>query len=229
MKKLHLLSLAAALAVATMVLIACGKSDSGGDQTDNGTGNDPLTYDAGVVINGVKWATRNVDAPGTFTPTPQDPGMLYQWNRIKGWSLPPIANVIDPNWNDTEAPGNTWESANDPCPAGWRVPTLDELRAFVDIVNNIEPPTFTVTPAGDFIFGSGDNVVFFPGSRGSLNYSDGSLVLVGRSSDYWSSTPMSPDTNVDQSKAYFLELGNDGYGSNYSMRSDGFFVRCIAK
>jgi len=31
------------------------------------TPQDPLIYDAGIVINGVRWATRNVDAPGTFS------------------------------------------------------------------------------------------------------------------------------------------------------------------
>ena len=48
--------------------------------------NDKLTTDEGVVINGIRWATRNVDAPGTFTENPEDFGMLYQWNRKKGWN-----------------------------------------------------------------------------------------------------------------------------------------------
>ena len=38
----------------------------------------PLTHDEGVVINGVRWATRNVDMPGTFAPTPESFGMHYQ-------------------------------------------------------------------------------------------------------------------------------------------------------
>ena len=38
----------------------------------------------GVVINGVRWATRNVDKPGTFAANPEDAGMLYQWNRKVG-------------------------------------------------------------------------------------------------------------------------------------------------
>ena len=31
----------------------------------------PQTYDDGVVINGVKWATCNVDEAGAFAPTPE--------------------------------------------------------------------------------------------------------------------------------------------------------------
>ena len=44
------------------------------------------TTDTGVVINGVKWATRNVDIPGTFAANPEDAGMFYQWNRKIGWT-----------------------------------------------------------------------------------------------------------------------------------------------
>ena len=43
--------------------------------------NNSATHDEGVVINGVRWATRNVDMPGTFAETPESLGMLFQWNR----------------------------------------------------------------------------------------------------------------------------------------------------
>jgi len=43
-----------------------------------------FAQETGVVINGVKWATRNVDKPGTFVANPEDFGMLYQWNRRVG-------------------------------------------------------------------------------------------------------------------------------------------------
>jgi hypothetical protein len=39
-----------------------------------------------VVIDGVKWATCNVDSPDTFASDPQSAGMFYQWNRFTGWS-----------------------------------------------------------------------------------------------------------------------------------------------
>ena len=34
------------------------------------------TPEEGVVINGVRWATRNVAAPGTFIANPQDAGSV---------------------------------------------------------------------------------------------------------------------------------------------------------
>ena len=45
------------------------------------TVNDPLTYDEGVIINSIKWATRNVGEHGKFVEKPEDYGGLYQWGR----------------------------------------------------------------------------------------------------------------------------------------------------
>ena len=65
---------------------------------------DPLISDAGVVINGVKWATRNVGEPGKFVANIEDAGMLYQWNRKIGWSS------TDP-MKDSNG-GANWDSTN---------------------------------------------------------------------------------------------------------------------
>ena len=45
-----------------------------------------------VLIGGVRWATVNVCAPGTFAATPQSPGLMYQWGRNIGWEFGPGAN-----------------------------------------------------------------------------------------------------------------------------------------
>jgi hypothetical protein len=39
------------------------------------------TIDEGVMINGVKWATRNLAAHGKFADKPEDRGALFQWGR----------------------------------------------------------------------------------------------------------------------------------------------------
>jgi hypothetical protein len=42
----------------------------------------PVTpEEAGVIINGIKWATRNVAAHGKFVEKPEDLGALFQWGR----------------------------------------------------------------------------------------------------------------------------------------------------
>jgi uncharacterized protein YjdB len=86
---------------------------------------DPLTYDEGVVIDGIRWATRNVDAPNTFAATPESAGLFYQWGSNVGWSVtdPLTATDGDNTWRDLYAIGSSWTAAKNPCPAGWRLPT----------------------------------------------------------------------------------------------------------
>jgi len=38
-------------------------------------------YEVGVVINGVRWATRNLGEGGNFVENPEDLGAMYQWGR----------------------------------------------------------------------------------------------------------------------------------------------------
>ncbi len=82
----------------------------------------------GVFINGVCWAESNVDKPGTFAATPESSGMLYQWNRRKGWSV--TGDVS--GWDSSLPSGSCWDAVNDPCPVGWRVPTLKEAETLLD-------------------------------------------------------------------------------------------------
>ena len=60
-------------------------------EDDNDNKKDPLIYDEGVIINGVKWATRNVATLGTFAAKPEDAGMFYQWGHKIGWSTAVIS------------------------------------------------------------------------------------------------------------------------------------------
>jgi len=89
-----------------------------------------LGADGGVLINGVKWSTRNVNVPGTFAIKPEKAGMFYQWNRNIGWSAtdPLSSSPSGRSWNSSNPTGTTWDKTNDPSPAGWRVPTLNEIQ-----------------------------------------------------------------------------------------------------
>jgi len=100
-------TIAICLAVTTM-FSGCGKDD-------NEQPKDPLTYDEGVVINGVKWATRNVDEVGTFASTPESYGKFYQWNRKIAWNT---TDRIVIGWNNTAPDGTEWTKINDPSPTG---------------------------------------------------------------------------------------------------------------
>jgi len=123
---------------------------------------DPLVYDKGVVINGVKWSSRNVDNPGFFTANPEDRGLMFQWNRKAGW---PAAGPMNATGSAT---GTVWEKVNDPSPEGWRVPTLDELKRLLEAdkvksewvtINGIDGTKFTERASGNFIFLSGGGMI----------------------------------------------------------------------
>ena len=119
------------------------------------------TTDEGVVINGVKWATRNLDVGGTFVENQEDSGALFQWGRradgheirtyvfstttLADSDIPGHANFIcAPSYPcDWRSPQNyaLWnagtesapvKSANDPSPSGWRVPTATEIDKLLD-------------------------------------------------------------------------------------------------
>ena len=84
----------------------------------------PVTT-SGVDINGVIWATCNVNTPKTFTSSPSEYGMFYQWNRPVGWSSSnPLENHDGgTEWDNNIPSGDTWEISNNVCPSGWRLPT----------------------------------------------------------------------------------------------------------
>ncbi|GHS86191.1 hypothetical protein FACS1894201_06830 [Bacteroidia bacterium] len=65
--------------------------------------NTNVTIEKGVVINGVRWATRNVGRRGKFADSSEEYGEYY-----------------------------TFEEAKAACPDGWRLPTEDELQSLAD-------------------------------------------------------------------------------------------------
>jgi len=180
-----------------------------------------LTYDAGVIINGVKWATRNVDVPGAFTAKPEDVGMFYQWNRNIGWSAadPLINSNGGTIWDAVLPAGSTWETSNNVCPSGWRVPTDAELISL-----KVSGYVWTnLNGVNGGLFGSGDNTVFLP-AVGWRNTSNGVLNIAGFNGNYWSST------QSDNSIARNLSFDATGAWNNYwSTRTKGFSVRCVAE
>jgi uncharacterized protein (TIGR02145 family) len=178
--------------------------------------------DTSVVINGVTWATRNVDAPGTFAATPESYGMFYQWNRKIGWSsTDPLVNSNGgTTWDDSTPSGTEWEKANDPSPAGWRVPTKDELYTLSDTAmvssemtscNGVCGRVFTDKASG--------KSVFFP-TVGYRNTGDG--LQSGFYGFYWSSTYRSSND------AYDLRFDpNKIEKSDWTYVGWGFSVRCV--
>jgi len=175
-----------------------------------------------VEINGVKWAKRNVDMPGTFVANPEDVGMFYQWNRKIGWSStdPMINSDGGTSWDSSIPEGNSWEKTNDPCPMGWRVPTIEEIQSLSD-ADSIYAYGHWSTEGHGIAYISGNKTMFFPDAR-YRRHSDGALsgshfggTMCG---NYWSSTAGSCD-----SSAYYL------WRRGLDIRSAGYLIRCVSE
>ena len=77
----------------------------------------------GIVINGVTWATRNLDKSGSFAATPESSGEFYNWNEKEPY----------PHWTFRNCCSyEMWQKSNNPCPEGWRVPTLKEIKSLLN-------------------------------------------------------------------------------------------------
>ena len=172
------------------------------------------TTDEGVMIGNVLWATRNVGAPGTFVRYPENKGMLYQWNRRLGWSStnPMVNSDGGTTWNSTAPTSTTWETANDPCPTGWRVPTSTEMESLAGA--GFEWATRNGVDGQ--LIGTAPNQIFLPfdGERSTSGSLRGGT-FVGT---YWSSTGMF-------GMAFVWSF--DGFATNFL--ANGFSVRCVAE
>ena len=177
--------------------------------------------DEGVVINGVRWATRNVDMPGTFAAKPESAGMFYQWNKNIGWSTtdPMVNSNGGTTWDNTSAIGTIWYEINNPCPTGWRIPTKEELIS----LEQAGSVWTTVNGISGRNFGAGANQVFLP-TVGARHAVDGRLIEYGLGC-YWSSSNSS-----GSSYAVHLYFSSSSVSaSSTNPRSRGYSVRCVAE
>jgi uncharacterized protein (TIGR02145 family) len=219
------------------------------------------TVDEGVVINGIKWATRNLDAHNKFVENPEDYGAYFQWGRVgdgheqKTSSKYPTNNSTVENGmvsgaqnfdangqiiNTHEAYGkfiknntppadwrfpqinNLWnygseatpeKTVNDPCPDGWRMPTITEFESLGD-------GEWTNTPIAGRLFGSGTNTIFLPASGWRLF--DGVLETMSANGRYWSSSTNNAYAN------YFTFNANSLFFPRDCTRAIGLSVRCVS-
>ena len=226
-KNIYLLCL---LLAASILFVSCRKDE------------DDVPYIStsidGVVINGVRWATRNVDTPGTFAASPESSGMFFQWNRRKGW--PAIGDVMD--WENEQNTDIYWTRVNDPCPVGWRVPTIQEFMLLSEATTGLifdsgEWHYYLIrhrarhwvenwrnTGVNGWILGAEPNFIFLP-AAGERNWR-GVFELAGVIAYYWSSTADTRDLGTDGWLwfEFFTGLGT----ASGSEASPGRPIRCVA-
>ena len=158
--------------------------------------------DEGVVINGVKWATRNVGEKGKFVSSPKKNGNLY-----------------------------TWDEAQTVCPSGWRLPTFQELEAIADRYDkgeylqneNVASERTNGKKGQKFTDIVSGNSMLLP----IASYRGLSLRLhsIGAYGSYWCSTEKS------STDAYFLHfsLGAGFVGVGYHNKTEEKSVRCVCE
>jgi len=190
----------------------------------NSYGQASNTTDRGVVINGVKWATRNVAVPGTFAAKPEDAGSFYQWNRKVSW--PATGEEVSSNWDSSRQSGKAWKKSNDPSPAGWRVPTGGEFLSLLDKKKvDYERTTINGVMGGKFTDKETGNSIFLPGAGfryGRNGELCGSSVAMGQGY-YWNSETSSYGPAVT-----ILQLLSDRAQLNNEDRAYGLSVRSVA-
>ncbi|MDR0872709.1 MAG: Ig-like domain-containing protein [Prevotellaceae bacterium] len=184
----------------------------------------------GIVIGGITWAPKNIASPGVFATTEGSGGLLYQWNRKTGWNtteyvIGPTLEDIHREWNTTPSTSSTWSSANNPCPAGWRVPTAQELETLKDHYKEYVYQNGTM----GHTFGEGDAELFLPVPGWRFHTNQGMLIggaiQNGTQSIYWSSTE-----STDYIYAYGLDLSKDGILVRGDInKATGASVRCVSK
>ena len=190
-----------------------------------------------VMINGVCWATRNVNTFGTFVDYETDYGMFYQFNRPTAWNCDNLDEYSDVIGYDVSMPtGTEWEAANDPCPDGWRVPTHAELLNLLDI-NNVTNEWTTLNGINGIRFTDkiSGNYIFLP-AAGVISGTSSCYNLAGEEGYYWSSTDfycVVVDDNCGCNYgecAYRLTFYDDGgyvEASHAANRRMGRSVRCV--
>ena len=133
-----------------------------------------------------------------------------------------------PGWSTTAAADGSWsegsKTANDPCPAGFRVPTLTQLTALTN--NTLNPRTLvgtwtssTTNYRSGYKFGT-SLLLSAAGARTSSTGGQNNRGIIG---GYWSTTM---DTSTFAKHLFF---GNTSVSVATSSRNNALPVRCIAE
>jgi uncharacterized protein (TIGR02145 family) len=173
-----------------------------------------------------------------FTPSWRLNGDYYQWGRATVAAAGPTGSgSTEANagsitgWNTTAAPNGAWsdatKTANDPCPTGFRVPTLAQWDAVLN--NNLNTSSYVGTNWASsstnyttgLRIGSGTSGLFLPAAA-DRSISDGTLGYRGSNGNYWSSTE-------NGSYAWCLFFFNGYASTSYFYRTSGMSVRCVAE
>ena len=180
----------------------------------------------GVVINGVCWAECNVDEPGTFAATPLSYGMLYTWNQKKAWPL-----ETQDTWGWSGEHFYEWTVDNDPCPSGWRVPTIEEVqklldrskvtRTYFDIATpEVQPTGFRSIWGWKFTDNYSGNSISLV--RAGMILYDGDYTAHAATSGYWTRS-----LRPNRFYRYYISMSSLSFEISSTASYEAMSVRCV--
>jgi len=170
-----------------------------------------------------KWAETNVDDYQTFAERPDMYTKFYQWNRSTAWADTGAVS----GWNFRSDESETWTV--NPCPAGWRLPTVEEFEALGSSTwavanargNAVAGRFFGPNRATCSLPDNMSGCIFLPAS-GSRDGS--SLDYQGTRGHYWSATQYNRICGyVLDFNSTNVELLGDGFG----YKRGGMSIRCV--
>jgi uncharacterized protein (TIGR02145 family) len=152
--------------------------------------------------------------------------MFYQWGKNVGWSAtdPLVSSNGDTTWDQSTVSGDVWTSANDPCPEGWQVPSVDDFETLAEEGKVVSTWTEQGGVSGSlFVDAATEESIFLP-AAGYRGYSSGSVYGQDTQGDYWSSTAYN---DIDGYYLYFNS--SNGLKSNSNNYAFGMCIRCVRK
>jgi uncharacterized protein (TIGR02145 family) len=194
-----------------------------------------------VLVAGVKWAKRNVQLVGSFSPNVVDTGYYYQFGSLTAWYSGTTAiDGSGKTWSGTTAQTTAaWPTEAGPCPPGYVMPSIEDFDALADPANT----TFVWVPVGtastatgvtyggragaEFIDKVTGNVVFLAAGGVKESIAAGTISNVDTNGHY-QTVGADPSVNTN---AYRYSFSSSSSATNLdtSAKSTGRTVRCKVK
>jgi uncharacterized protein (TIGR02145 family) len=162
------------------------------------------------------------------TPVQGIHGNYYQWGRSTIVANASTSSAAIGSWNTSSAANGAWadgsKTANDPCPTGYRVPTIAQW-SLVESYNAQTTTGSFSNSATNFgaarHFGAGENKLTLP-AAGYRYTSTGALGNRGNVGYYWGSSESGTYANL-------LRFDSGSAYPDFNNRTFGFSVRCVSE